>query len=150
MKSSLVLLAFLSFTFSASSQTYTGDESEIETILALIEGFSKAVMAGDDAAIAAAYTDDAKIFPNNLDIIAGREKIQGYWVKAEGYTTTHHQVTPSEIKIIGDEAYDYGYYEGATLGPDGKTSTWKGKYVIVWKKIDGEWKIYLDIWNNIR
>ena len=32
---------------------------------------------------------------------------------------------------------------------DNKEVSWHGKYTIVWKKTDGEWKIYLDIWNNV-
>lgn len=150
MKTLFVSLFLLAMGFSAFSQTYTGDKQEIKNILNNIASFSESVVAGDDAAIAAAYTEDAKIFPNNRDIIAGQSKIQTYWVSEEGYAVTHHKITPSEIKILGDEAYDYGYYEGTSQGPDGKPATWRGKYVIVWKKIDGEWKIYLDIWNNIR
>ena len=34
------------------------------------------------------------------------------------------KVTPEEIKIIGNEAYDYGYYEGRSIGGDGKESSW--------------------------
>ena len=150
MKAFFVSLFFLAIGFSAFSQTYTGDQKDIESILNNIASFSESVMAGNDVAIAAAYTEDAKIFPTNRDIITGQAKIQAYWMSSDDYTTTHHKVTPSEIKILGDEAYDYGYYEGATKGPDGKVSTWQGKYVIVWKKIEGEWKIYLDIWNNIQ
>ena len=60
-----------------------------------------------------------------------------------------HKITPKEIKVVGNEAYDYGYYEGTTLRANGSESNWKGKYVIIWKKVAGEWKIYLDIWNRI-
>lgn len=60
-----------------------------------------------------------------------------------------HKISPQEIKIIGNEAYDYGYYEGTTRFSDGKEKSGKGKYVIVWKKVENEWKIYLDIWNRI-
>jgi len=29
-------------------------------------------------------------------------------------------------------------------------SSWKGKYVIVWKKVDSKWKMHLDIWNSVK
>ncbi|MEM6346688.1 MAG: DUF4440 domain-containing protein [Bacteroidota bacterium] len=150
MKYYLILLAFLTTSFTATGQTYTGDEKEIETILSLVAGFSEAVMAGDAVAIANAYTEDAKIFPTDVDIISGREAVQKYWTPGEGYRTSYHKITPSEIKIMGDEAYDFGYYEGTTTLDNGEMRSWRGKYVIVWKKIDGEWKIYLDIWNSIK
>lgn len=131
------------------SQTYIGDEKEIENILANIENFSKYIMASDYRQIGNSYTEDAKIFPNNRDIIVGRKAITDYWRLPEGVQTSYHKVTPGEIKINNDEAYDYGYYEGTTRRANGEEVPWKGKYVIVWKKIDGDWKIYLDIWNRI-
>ena len=75
--------------------------------------------------------------------------MKSYWTIPEDVKILHHKVTPSEIIIENDTAYDYGYYEGKTLTKDKKEVSWQGKYIIVWKKIDREWKIYLDIWNNV-
>ena len=130
------------------AQTYIGESSEIKSILANIEGFSKAVVAGDHQSIGYAYTQDGKIFPGNKKIIAGKEAVTRYWQNAVG-GIIYHKILPEEIKIIGNEAYDYGYYEGITRRDSGEEISWKGKYVIVWKKVDGDWKIYLDIWNRV-
>lgn len=141
------------FTFfllnSGFSQTYQGKQKYINRILENIAQFSDYVMAGDYENIGAAYTEDAKIFPNNTDIIDGRTKIASYWKPSSEARIVYHKITPSEIKIIGKEAYDYGYYEGTTRSANGEETSWRGKYVIVWKKIDGDWKIYLDIWNRV-
>lgn len=119
-------------------------------ILSNIKDFSISVMSSDYPSVGMAYTVDAKIFPNNMDIIQGREAIIEYWTLPEGLQTKYHNITPEEIKVLGNEAYDYGYYEGTTRRSDGSEVSWKGKYVIVWRKIDQEWKIYLDIWNGIK
>lgn len=111
--------------------------------------FSGYIVNADYDKIAASYTEDAKIFPRNIDIIARQAGIRAYWVLPEGVETAHHKVTSEEIKVIGDEAYDYGYYEGRTKSGE-EESSWRGKYVIIWKKVDGNWKMYLDIWNSIR
>lgn len=148
-------MKFLSFIFiallstSSFAQNYQGHQKDIDLILSNIEAFSGHVMNSDYQNIGMAYTKDAKIFPNNSDIIEGREAIIKYWVQPEGVETKYHKITPEEIKIIGDEAYDYGYYEGVTLRADGTESSWRGKYVIIWRKADDDWKIYLDIWNRI-
>ena len=63
--------------------------------------------------------------------------------------TTYHKITALNIEIIGDTAYDHGYYEGRTLNEDGQETSWRGKYVVVWKKVDDNWKMQLDIWNRI-
>lgn len=131
----------------------TADEAKsLAIIRENIAAFSKNLVAGNYDAVVNAYTEDAKIFPNNLDIMHGHEAIRNYWTPSPDRKSkiSHHQVMPEEIKIIGKEAYDWGYYEGKTLGEDGKETAWKGKYVIVWKETEpGVWKIYLDIWNRV-
>ncbi|GGD53524.1 YybH family protein [Muriicola marianensis] len=135
---------------SLTAQNYSGNQEDIDQILENITDFSTAVMQSDYEAIAMAYTEDAKIFPNNRDILQGRDAILAYWTLPDGVQTPYHKITPVEIEILGDEAYDFGYYEGRTRRADGSEVGWKGKYVIVWKKIEQEWKIYLDIWNRIQ
>jgi ketosteroid isomerase-like protein len=148
---SMLFLVFLMWNCSTPQEEKVNVEDEKAIIMKNVAAFSKSVMAGDAKAVAAAYTTDGKLFPGGRDILEGTEVIEKYWMPNDDYQITHHLITPLEIKILGDEAYDYGYYEGETLKKEDETkSTWRGKYVIVWKKIDGEWKIYLDIWNNIK
>lgn len=144
-----ITLLLLSFA-SAPAQSYTGDRAEIDTILQNIESFSRFYMNKEYEKLAGAYTVDGKILPPGTDIIEGREAIQRRWTLPEGVNVLHHEINPAEIKIVGDYAYDVGYYEGRTERPDGNVYPFKGKYVIVWKKVEGDWKIYLDIWNDIR
>jgi ketosteroid isomerase-like protein/dienelactone hydrolase len=120
-------------------------EKNIRAAAAAFSGFLK---NADWDAVAAAYTPDARIFPPGKNVVEGQAAIRAVW--AASSKITFHQVTPSEIKIIGSEAYDWGVYEGKSIAPDGKESGWKGKYVIVWREVvPGTWKMYLDIWNRI-
>ncbi len=145
----IVFAALLTFSGQSFGQTYSGPDKEIQHILRNAVAFSSYVVEADYDKIVASYTNDGKIFPNRSDIMEGPEAIRSYWILPEGVSTKHHKLTPVEIKVIGDEAYDYGRYEGTTLRADGTESSWRGKYVVVWKKIDGDWKMYLDIWNSI-
>lgn len=118
-----------------------------------IKDFSAALMRQDYDAVTNAYTTDAKIFPINARILEGSDKIRGYWTPEEGSKNKvlYHKISPEEIKILGDEAYDYGYYEGRSTDVIGNEKPWKGKYVIVWKEVKPDmWKMYLDIWNQMR
>ena len=124
--------------------------AEKEKILEGTRAFSKAYIDGDYDAIANAYTADAKIFPNNTPIIEGREAIKKRWILPEGSKTLHHEINPVEINFLGNYAYDYGHYNGKTQTAKGEEIAWKGKYVVVWKKVDDQWKMYLDIWNRIK
>jgi ketosteroid isomerase-like protein len=144
----LLALAFCLST-AIQAQTYIGKDKDIQIILKNIKTFSQYYMDGDIKSLTACYTTDGKIFPGGSDIIEGLEAIEQKWALPEGVKILLHKVTPSEIRIVKNYAYDYGYYEGETLKANGEKVSWKGKYVIVWRKVGKEWKIYLDIWNNV-
>lgn len=138
----LILIALFSTNLSA--------QSDEELIRKQAAAFSEYLVAGQRGKIVEMYTADAKIFPTDREILKEADLAE-YWnpKKPSAWRTTFHKITPLEISIWGDEAYDYGYYEGtSTNGND--TSQWRGKYVIIWKKVGGEWKMYLDIWNRIK
>ncbi len=117
-----------------------------------IEAFSAALIQQDITTVVQAYTQDGKIFPTRGPILEGHPAIQKYWTPNPNSQnrTVHHKIWPNEIQVLGDTAYDHGYYEGVTKLADGRLSHWEGKYVIVWKKSkDGDWKMYIDIWNQL-
>ncbi len=129
---------------------YSTNKAEKNKILRNIELFSQSYINSDFETLANSYTNDAKIFPTNSDIIIGRNAIKERWSIKNGTKILEHKITPVEIRFLGDYAYDYGYYEGKTLLANGSETSWKGKYVIVWKKVGQDWKIYLDIWNGVK
>jgi len=154
MKNLYLFFLCLPFLACAQSATKTTEDTDITRKKAILKknmaAFSQALMNQDYDTVVDAYTDDAKIFPGNSKILAGKDAIRKYWTPPAGSNrrTTYHKIMPEEIKILGKEAYDYGYYEGKSIGDDGKESSWGGKYVITWKEVEPDvWKMYLDIWN---
>jgi ketosteroid isomerase-like protein len=131
------------------AQEYSGNGADINIILENINAFSKAYVNADYDKLTKFYCTDGKIFPAGADIISGHEAIKKRWISPKGTSIQSHKISPKEIKIIDNYAYDYGYYKGVSTSKKGKTSTFNGKYVIVWRKEGSEWKIYLDIWNRI-
>lgn len=126
----------------------TQDSTQVERIAAAARAFSTAYMDENTEAMMHYYTKDAAIFPTRGDILDTPEAIAKYWTVPEGVDILHHKSTSEEIKIAGDTAYDYGYYEGR-IERNGEKSEFEGKYVIVWEKgADGQWRMKLDIWNR--
>ncbi|MEQ9467657.1 MAG: nuclear transport factor 2 family protein [Ekhidna sp.] len=142
MKQLLSILFLLAF---QSSLAQSADE---QAIIEVSTQFSQYYVEGDIGSLAKCYTEDGKIMPPNADIIEGREAIEKRWTLPEGVTILKHKSTPVEIRVMGDTAYDVGRYEGTTRRADGSEVSWSGKYIIIWKKVDGEWKIHWDIWNR--
>ncbi len=130
---------------SVPAQTAAQDKA---AILQQAKAFSKAFMEKDTNKIMEIYTQDASIFPNRRKIISDREAIRKYWSFNPKVKNLHHKLVPEKVEIVGNTAYDYGYYEGTTQY-NGKQNNFQGKYVVVWKKVQGTWKMHLDIWNRV-
>ena len=136
--------------FAAQGQRLIGKKKDLTQIMTNIESFSRYYMNAQLDSLVGCYTIDGKVLPNNAKILEGQEELAKFWVISEGVDILQHKIMPEEIRVKGKYAYDYGYYEGKSLIAGKETIYWKGKYVIVWKKVKGEWKIYLDCWNKVR
>lgn len=125
------------------------DSQDVARIAERSRAFSAAYVRGDTAAMVAMYTPDGAIFPNNSEMLAGREALLKFWTIPDGDSIVRHVATPTQIRIDGDHAYDYGVYEVDVLRQGKPRPQTRGKYVIVWERgADREWRIKLDIWNS--
>ncbi|MDR5591318.1 nuclear transport factor 2 family protein [Christiangramia sp. SM2212] len=150
MKKFLILFFALSLnSLDLISQEFIGDKNDIDIILKNTEAFSKAYVNADYDGIKESYAENAVILPPGAELIKGKQAIKERWILPEEVKILSHKITQTEIKIINDHAYDIGYYEGSTQRNDGTEISWKGKYLIVWKKEEGDWKIYADAWNQV-
>ncbi len=108
-----------------------------------------AVGAKDIAAIKNLYTADGLFMAPNAPPSQGRQAIGEAWrglLQLPGIVLTFG-ATRIEVSESGDLAYDVGTY---ALGFDAESRRVSdhGKYVVVWKKVEGEWKVAADIFNS--
>ncbi|MGE3526973.1 MAG: DUF4440 domain-containing protein [Gemmatimonadales bacterium] len=119
--------------------------------LAIVEAgrvFSRAYERGDVETMARSYTSDGVIFPDRSEPLSG-DALRRYWTLPAGRRVLLHRMTPTEIVIEGDLAYDYGVYEYRGEN-NGQAYQGRGKYVVVWRRdADGNWRMKLDIWNRL-
>lgn len=147
---SFALLCFVTAAAPISAQRFTGNQSDISQILQASQRFSNYIIRSAYDSLGASYTIDAKILPPGTRIIIGRDSITRYWIRPEGVSTIQHRAIPSEITVTGDFAHDIGYYEGVSRQKDGTEIPFYGKYVILWKRVNGKWFMYADMWNPVK
>jgi ketosteroid isomerase-like protein len=112
-------------------------------IMDLDRQYAQAFLKGDSAAISAFYTADAQVFPPNIP--AGDGRFMGSMTTAipkSGITV--FRLNTDVVSGTGDQWIETGNYE---LGDSSKTMD-KGHYLVVWKKVGNDWKMYRDIWNS--
>jgi len=111
--------------------------------------FGKCVRAGDAAAIAACYTEDACLLPPNSGMIHSRKGVQEFWGGAISRFGLKDVIfTTMELFGAGDTITEVGEYL-LKIQPQGqKQMEDKGKYIVVWKNTPQGWKLHRDIWNT--
>jgi uncharacterized protein (TIGR02246 family) len=100
---------------------------------------------GDGAGVAALYTANGQLLPTHSDIVSGTQDIAKFWQGAFDAGIKKAKLDTVEAEGHGDMAHEVGKY---TLMGDGDKVLDTGKYVVVWKRQDGKWKLHRDIWNS--
>ena len=113
-------------------------------IVAANRAFEEAARKRDTEMLAAFYTPDAIVMPPDAPFVKGRESIKQLWGSAiQQMGLKEVRLNTLDLEIVGDTAYEVGEAV-LTLESGGATV----KYVMVWKKVDGQWRLHRDIWNT--
>lgn len=100
--------------------------------------------ANDAAGVAALYTEDAQLLPPDMEVVSGRAAIQEFVAKTNPPGGPEFEIATIETLVFGDYAHRQGSF--TVKGPDGAAIE-TGKFIELWKKVDGQWLIHRDIWN---
>ena len=123
--------------------------AEEKNIRAAVDQWEAAMAAKDAKANADFYAPDGQMFPPGGAIVEGKENLTNAWegfFALPGFKLTI-ETTKVSVAQAGDLAYEVGTYVLSFDG-DQKPVQDKGKYVVVWKKVDGNWKAAADIFNS--
>jgi uncharacterized protein (TIGR02246 family) len=139
----ILIVSLTSLAFGQGSSANPRKEIEANA-KRFIEAFNK----GDAAAVAEMYASDAKLLPPNSQIIEGRQNIQAFWQSLIGAGAKLQALDTIEVEAHGDTAHELGKYTFMIPQTGGQSVTDQGKYLVVWKKQGGSWKLVRDIWNT--
>jgi len=116
-----------------------------EEIAEANELFMATYKRGDAAGVAALYTEKGQVLPPNGDFVTGREALRKYWQGAMEAGIKESRLEIIEVEDHGDTAIEVSMY---TLVGEGGRVLGKGKYIVVWKRVAGQWKLHRDIFNS--
>ena len=113
----------------------------LEEITAANRRFMDLFGQGNASGVAACYTDDARFLVPHMEVIRGRAAIEAVFKVRSGQGHTI-QFDTLELEGNEDSALEIGQYTrrdgaGATLD--------RGKYMVIWKRVAGEWRIHRDM-----
>jgi len=146
----IVLALMGSCTTAQKAEAPKADTAVITAAIdSLNKAFTAAVAARDTETVVSFYADDAEVLPPGAPRSTGRDGIRAAWV---GFLRMPDlSLTPQSVKVLnsdaGDLVVDVGSYTMSVKGPKGPIED-VGKYVTVYKKTDGGWKIVVDTFNS--
>ena len=107
--------------------------------------YEQAFTKHDLAACVALFTDDAQILPQHGPAVAGRQEIEAYL--KDNMTPVVAFDTDTEMTLVrGDLAVEQGRYRVRNVRRGSDIE--EGKYVHVWRRVQGDWKLYRMIFNT--
>ena len=126
-------------------------EAEAETIRGLSRQWAVADSMRDVARAVMFYAPDAVEMASNTRLVRGRDAIQRWYESwlLDPKNRIEFATEVVEVAEAGGMAYERGTYRFFTKTPNGEDED-VGKYLTVWKKIDGQWKVVADMANSDR
>ena len=134
MKSMVVLFLILMTTATASAQQ--------SPLLAIYNGeYAQAMRTGDAEKVNSFYADDAIILAPGAPPIIGRAAIlKGH---QNSYKRIRVEGTPTASEVSGDLGFVRGTYRNTWVET---SNVQTGQFVEIWKRVNGQWKVYVDTW----
>jgi ketosteroid isomerase-like protein len=114
-------------------------------IVAANQKFMGAFARGDAQSVAGCYTAEAWLLPPGSDVVQGTAAIATFWRGAMDAGITSVTLDTVEVEGREDTAGEVGRF--TLSGRDGVTLD-RGKYVVIWRRDGGAWKLHRDIWNT--
>lgn len=149
----IIMKKLLFYTFIVSSllacKTETKSTFDLATAKKEIESANKAISLsmskGDSLGVAAAYSSDGALMLSNMPAVKGKDNLIKTWGSFMSVGLGNIELTT--LEVWGDENYITEEGQFTTTSKEGVQLD-KGKYIVVWKKEDGKWKLHRDLSNS--
>jgi uncharacterized protein (TIGR02246 family) len=115
-----------------------------EAVEAGNRAFIAAFLRGDAKAVAELYTEDARVIAPGSPVARGRAAIAAFWQKSIDSGVKEVALETADVESSGDLAAETGAVR--QVAKDGRVS--EARYVVVWKRVNGTWKLHRDTWNS--
>lgn len=142
---SLFILLFASVLFTNCSQQPKDVIDVTDEIIAANKVFLEAFNAHNGTAIGKLYTQNGRLLPVNSKVIEGQEAIGQFWNAVFDMGIDNATLTTKHVESFENTAIEEGAY---SLFDSDNNKLDDGKYIIIWKKVDDQWRLDRDIFST--
>jgi uncharacterized protein (TIGR02246 family) len=120
-----------------------------DEIQAAQDRLAEAVAARDAGRAAALYTEDARLIPQGAAACRDRGAIAAFFAGAFAKGIAGARFMTEEVEGDERQATEIGRYELYAVPPNGeRILATEGRYLVVWRKDGGEWRMHRDMFNT--
>lgn len=148
----ILLLAAIACVYTACETTTAKSDTNvafnIDSVKAFIdhhnEEFSSQMINGDSVNVSKDYMNDASILPPDMPAAKGGAFMGGVAKMIKSMNATQFKVWSTDIQGTPEAVIEEGKWE--LRGENNMKDS--GKFIVIWKQSNGQWKIAKDIWNR--
>lgn len=119
-------------------------------IASVNERFAEALRLRQPERLSDLFTADIELLPPGMALISGRSAVTAFWARtvSNPAVTVDSHLESTEILVLGDIAIEQGKSKLTIRAGVEAPTKQTGKYLVVWRRDDGKWRMYRDIFNN--
>lgn len=102
---------------------------------------------GDAAGMAELCTENGQVLPPNAETVKGKTAIKDFWQATMDIGVKSIKLETGDVEQHGEMAIEVSK---AKLLADGGEAIDDAKYIVIWKRVNDEWKLHQDIFNSSR
>ena len=127
-----------------------GSEADVAGLRAAGDAWLLAFSGRDADKLAQLYADDAVVMPEAEPSASGAASINGFYLDYFGRLHSgSYSISVPASQIMTGASGDLGYRAGVYRMSDGTgTQVDTGKWLQVWRRAGGEWRVVRDTWNS--
>jgi len=99
----------------------------------------------DSNGMAELYTEEGQLLPPNGDFVRGKQALREFWQSIMDMGIVSIRLETGEVEQHGDTAIEVSK---GSLFVDGNEPADEVKYIVIWKRENGDWKLHRDIFNS--
>jgi uncharacterized protein (TIGR02246 family) len=112
--------------------------------------FEDAVRAQDPDRLASLYTSNAMAFPPDGPIVRGQDAIGKLWASViKDMGLKEATLKTIDLEVHDDTACEVGQATLRLEPPGAQRASVNVKYIVVWQRLGGQWRLHRDIWNAL-
>ncbi len=120
----------------------------VDAILSRYQTWMQSIRVRNLEGILDIYAEEATYMPPGKPQFSGKQALREIWdsyLQREEFVAEYFPTI--RVSDAGDMAYDIGRYR-ISMKKEGQPVTFEGKYVVVWRLQEAQWRVVVDIDND--